>query len=210
MNKTFNFLGMAVIGLSLTISSCTKEENLTTNPETQMVSLTTKNNEKVDHWVYYSFETKGEVNGIDSSNYQKSNTWDIAFHSRHIRLNGGVSGQGMGEAYDAGVVEWESVKEAKESGYTKDVYKDKILYAGNDSLGPILVGTNLNMVFENAFDFDANTHPPTYSANKNVYVFKTQNGNYAKIMLTDYYNEKGVSGYISFKYVLNTDGSKEF
>lgn len=208
--KTIKILGMAFIGLSLAATSCTKDETVNKNPETVTVSLTTKNNEVVDHWVYYSFETKGEVSGIDSSNYQTSDTWDIAFHSRHVRLNGGISGKGKAEAYDAGVVGWESVKEAKESGYTKDIFKDNILYAGNDANGPIFIGTNLNMVFENAFDFDANTHPPTYSPNNNVYVIKTYNGNFVKIILTDYYNDKGESGYISFKYVLNTDGTGKF
>ncbi|MCK5857000.1 MAG: HmuY family protein [Bacteroidales bacterium] len=210
MNRKIKFLGMAIIGLSLIATSCKKDE--TSEPvvdNTIKVSITTKNNEKVDHWVYYSFETKGEISGIDSSNFKTSDKWDIAFHSRHVRLNGGTSGAGMAEAYDAGVVDWTSVTEATESGYTKDAFADSILYAGNGQAGPIMIGTDLNMVFENAFEFDANTHPPTYLANKNVYAFKTRKGNYAKIMLTDYYNDKGVSGYISFKYVLNTDGGRD-
>ncbi len=189
----------------LLFSSCKKEENdddNTVTDNTIKVSLTTKNNEKVDHWVYYSFDTKSEVSGIDSSNFQTSDKWDIAFHSRHVRLNGGTSGIGLAEAFDAGVVDWKSVTKEVESGYTKDVFEDDILYAGNGATGPIMVGTDLNMVFENAFDFDANTHPPTYSANKNVYIFRTREGKYAKIMLNDYYNDKGESGYISFDYML--------
>ncbi len=211
MNKTIKFLGMALIGLSVVITSCEKDETIDEPAvdNTVKVSLSTKNNEIVDHWVYYSFETKGEVSGIDSSNFKTSEAWDIAFHSRHIRLNGGTSGMGMAEAYDASVVDWTSIKEATENGYTKDAFADSILYAGNGPTGPIMIGTDLNMVFENAFDFDANTHPPTYLANKNVYVFKTRTGKYAKIMLTDYYNDKGESGYISFKYVLNTGGGQE-
>ena len=211
MNKTVNFLGMAILGLSLVATSCKKDEIVEepTTDNTITVSLSSKNNDIVDHWVYYSFETKGEVTGIDSSNFQISDKWDIAFHSRHIRLNGGTSGQGMAEAFDAGIVDWNSVKEAPENGYTKDVFADSILYAGNGPTGPIMIGTDLNKVFENAFDFDANTHPPTYLANKNVYVFKTRSGKYAKIMLTDYYNDKGVSGYITFKYILNMNGGRD-
>jgi hypothetical protein len=210
MNKKVKFLGMALIAVSLVATSCNKDDEVDEPvvDNTITVSLSSKNNEKVDHWVYYSFESKGEVSGIDSSNFKTSDKWDIAFHSRHVRLNGGTSGQGMAEAYDAGVVDWNSVKEAKESGYTKDIFADSILYAGNGPTGPIMIGTDLNKVFESAFAFDANTHPPTYSANKNVYVFKTRTGKYAKIMLTDYYNDKGESGYISFKYVLNTDGGR--
>jgi hypothetical protein len=211
MNKTSKFLGMALIAVSLLATSCDKDDEVEEPvvDNTITVSLSTKNNEIVDHWVYYSFETKGEVSSVDSSNFQTSDAWDIAFHSRHIRLNGGTSGQGSAEAYDAGVVEWESVKMANESGYTKDSFVDSVLYAGNGPTGPIMIGTNLNEVFENAFEFDANTHPPTYLANKNVYVFKTRAGKYAKIMLTDYYNDKGESGYISFKYLVNTTGGRE-
>ena len=213
MNKTTKFFGMAILGLSLVATSCKKDDETVDEPvvdNTITVSLSSKNNEVVDHWVYYSFDTKAEVSGIDSSNFKTSDKWDIAFHSRHIRLNGGTSGQGMAEALDAGIVDWSSVKEAPENGYTADVFADSILYAGNGPTGPIMMGTDLNKVFENAFAFDANTHPPTYSANKNVYVFKTRTGNYAKIMLTDYYKDKGVSGYITFKYVLNTDGGRNF
>ncbi|OYT12040.1 MAG: hypothetical protein B6I18_01995 [Bacteroidetes bacterium 4572_112] len=189
----------------LFFASCKKEDSKddeTVTDNTIKVSLTSKNNEKVDHWVYYSFDTKAEVSGIDSSNFQTSDKWDIAFHSRHVRLNGGTSGIGLAEAFDAGVVDWESITKEVENGYTKDVFEDDILYAGNGPTGPIMVGTDLNMVFENAFDFDANTHPPTYNANKNVYIFRTREGKYAKIMLTDYYNDMGESGYISFDYLL--------
>jgi len=211
MNKKVKFLGMALIGLSLVATSCKKDK--TTEEEkdnTITVSLSSKNNLKVDHWVYYSFDTKAEVSGIDSSNFKTSDNWDIAFHSRHVRLNGGTSGQGMAEAFDAGVVDWNSVKEAVQSGYSADALVDKVLYAGNGPTGPIMIATDLNKVFENAFKFDANTHPPTYLANKNVYIIKTRTGKYAKIMITDYYNDKGVSGYITFKYVLNTEGERTF
>ena len=188
----------------LFFASCKKEDPIDETPtdNTVKVSLTTKNNEKVDHWVYYSFDTKSEVSGIDSSNFQTKDNWDIAFHSRHVRLNGGTSGAGLAEAFDAGVVDWKSITKAVDSGYTKDTFEDNILYAGNGPTGPIMVGTDLNLVFENAFDFDANTHPPTYLANMNVYVFRTRTGKYAKIMLTDYYNDMGESGYISFDYML--------
>lgn len=211
MNKTIKFLGMALLGLSIVTTSCEKDDPVDDTPTDNSikVSLTKKNNEMVDNWVYYSFETKGEVTGIDSSNFQTSEAWDIAFHSRHVRLNGGTSGTGMAEAYDGGVVEWNSVTLAPETGYTKDAFADSILYAGNGPTGPIMVGTDLNIVFENAFSYDANTHPPTYMASNNVYVFKTRTGAYAKIMLTDYYNDKGESGYISFKYVLNTTGGRD-
>ncbi len=212
MRNNFKFLGLALLSFSLLFSSCKKEEEtpVAETGNTATVSLTTQNNVETDVWVYYSFDSKSEVSGIDSSNYKTSDAWDIAFHSRHVRLNGGTSGTGMAAAYDAGVVDFDSVTEASETGYTEDTFIENALYAGNGAMGPIYVSTNMSSVFENAFSFDSNTHPPTYTANKNVYVIKTRTGKYAKIMITDYYNDTGDSGYITFKYSINKDGQRTF
>ncbi len=192
--------------------SCDNDDDNSTQETNSAVtvSLTTQNNVKTDVWVYFSFDTKSEVADIDSSNYKTSDKWDIAFHSRHVRLNGGTSGQGKAEAYDAGIVDFASITKAPEGRYIKDSYVDSVLYAGMGAHGPILVGTNLNPVFETAFSYDQNTHPPTYSASMHVYVIKTRTGKFAKILLTDYYNDKGESGYISFKYQLSKDDKGNF
>jgi len=213
MKNTIKFFGLALLSLSLVFTSCKKDDNNSTpadSSNTATVSLSTQNNVETDVWVYYSFESKSEVSGIDSSNFKTSDAWDIAFHSRHIRLNGGTSGEGMAAAYDAGVVDFDSVKEASETGYTEDTFIENALYAGNGAQGPIYQSTDMNSVFENAFTFDANTHPPTYAANMNVYVIKTRTGKYAKIQIKDYYNDKAESGYITFQYTINNEGNKTF
>ncbi len=202
MRNKFYFFGLAFLSLSIAFTACNDDDITPEKDDAVTVSLSTQNNVKTDVWVYFSFDTNSEVSGIDSSNYKTSDTWDIAFHSRHTRLNGGTSGSGSAAAYDAGVVDFKTVTKANASGYIADTFADSILYAGMGEFGPILVGTNLNRVFENAFDYDENTHPPTYSASMHVYVIKTRTGKYAKIILTDYYNDKGDSGYITFKYQL--------
>ena len=212
MRNKFYVLGLILVGFATVLTSCddgddTPEQN--TNNAVN-VSLTTKNNEETDVWVYFSFDTNSEVTEVDSTNYKTSDKWDIAFHSRHVRLNGGTSGQGKAEAYDAGVVDFNSIAKAPEGQYIKDTYVDSILYAGMGDFGPIMVGTNLNPVFENAFSYDQTTHPPTYSASMHVYVIKTRTGKFAKIVLTDYYNDKGESGYVSFKYQLSKDDEGNF
>ena len=201
------------MSLSLVFTSCKKDDkddkdDETTKGTVHTVSLTSQNNVTPNVWVYYSFDSKSEVSGVDESNYLTSDAWDIAFHSRHIRLNGGTSGEGMAAAYDAGKVEFSSVKTANESGYTEDELVEDAICAGNGAQGPIYEDSNMNSIFENAFSFDQNTHPPTYNANMNIYVFKTRTGKYAKIILEDYYNDKGVSGYITFRYLVNTDGER--
>ena len=214
MRNSIKFLGMALLSLILGFTSCkkdkTEEEKPDATDKSVTVSLSTKNNVETDVWVYYSFSTKAEVSGVDSTNFKTSDAWDIAFHSRHIRLNGGTSGQGLAAAYDAGVVDFKSVTTANETGYTTDTFVVNALYAGNGATGPIYQDTDMNTVFENAFTVDENTHPPTYSPNLNVYVMKTRTGKYAKIMIKDYYNDLGESGYITFRYQLAEGDTRNF
>ena len=46
-------------------------------------------------WQYFSFEKGGLV---EVSDYANDLSWDIAFHRGDVRLNGGKSGKGQGEA----------------------------------------------------------------------------------------------------------------
>ena len=212
MKRKFYLTGIILLGLATLFSACSKDDDSPNDPtdNTKEVSLTTRNNVVVDQWVYFSFEKNEEVSGIDSSNFQTSTDWDIAFHSRHVRLNGGASGTGSAEVIDLGIVNWDSVLTAPSAGYVKDMFVDSILFAGVGEFGPIMIGTFLNPAFETAFTVDLTTYPPTYTANRNVYVIKLGEDKYVKIMLTDYYNDKGESGYISFKYKFSKEGTNEF
>jgi len=213
MKKSFLLFTVIMTGLAFMFSSCSKDDDTNgdiPNDNTVKVKLTTKNNVEVDKWVYFSFEKNSEVSGIDSSNFKSSTDWDIAFHSRHVRLNGGESGVKGYESIDMGVVGWDSVTNAPSEGYVKDKWMDDILFAGVGDNGPIMKGTYLNPAFETAFSFDPNTHPPTYIANKNVYVIKLGDNKYLKIMMMDYYNDMGESGYISFQYKFSKEGTSEF
>ena len=49
--------------------------------------------------------------------------------------------------------------------------------------------------------------PPVYTPNEHVYVVKTADGKYAKVIFNGFYNDKGESGYITFTYVYQTNGS---
>ena len=43
--------------------------------------------------------------------------------------------------------------------------------------------------------------PPSYTPNNHVYLVRTAKGKYAKVMMTSFYDKKGESGYVSFKYI---------
>nr|WP_221410853.1 HmuY family protein [Ornithobacterium rhinotracheale] len=53
------------------------------------------NAKSYDKWTYYSIEQGKEV---AVENPKESLAWDIAFHRGDVKLNGGASGKGKGEA----------------------------------------------------------------------------------------------------------------
>ena len=198
MRKQF-LLGLVLsLGL-INFSSCKKDE-----PTTPEVILSANQMYK-DDWVYFSFETGAEVSGIDSTNYKTSTDWDIAFHSRLGRTNGGTSGNGKGAIYFSGSTNFESVTEVNIDNFIQDSTVNLIVGIGNR--GPVYKPVSGNVVFDNAFSVDMSQRPPLYTPQNNVYVIKTANGKYAKIQITGYFDDKGNSGHINFKYAYQTNGS---
>lgn len=49
-----------------------------------------------------------------------------------------------------------------------------------------------------------------YVISKNVYIVKTADGKYVKLQFINYLNDEDKSGYLSFKYQYQKDGSKTF
>jgi hypothetical protein len=203
------FLGLIIsVGL-INLSSCKKDETTTptddtSNLKTGEVILSSAQMYK-DDWVYFSFETGAEVDGIDSTNYNQSADWDIAFHSRLGRTNGGASGNNKGAIYFSGSNDFNAVKDVNTDNFIQDSSVNLIVGIGNR--GPIYKPVSGNVVFDNAFSVDYSKHPPLYTPLNNVYVIKTANGKYAKIQITGYFDDKGNSGHINFKYAYQPDGT---
>ncbi|PID91486.1 MAG: hypothetical protein CSA96_08130 [Bacteroidetes bacterium] len=154
-----------------------------------------------EDWVYFSFEQDAEV---QVSDYLNSMDWDIAFHRYDVRLNCGTAGPGQGGSQSLGVVSFDSVTEAPESGYSL-----------NDSIGVVLESgvwefTNVpgDTVLASWMEFQG--PPPTYTLSNEIYAIKTANGKYAKIWLKDYYNDMSVSGYVTMRYFYQDDGTRNF
>jgi len=205
---------MLLLAAVVSFSSCKKDDD---EPETNPVNsentisgeITLSSTELYkDDWVYFSFDTQAEVQGLDSTNFNTQNTWDIAFHSRLGRTNGGNSGIGNGAVYDAGTNDFNSVKTVDTSAFVSDTTVNLITGVGN--YGPTYKQVPGNTTFDSAFEVDYTQHPPSYTSNNRVYVVKTRDGKFAKIQIKSYYNDKGESGYITFKYEYKTDGSMNF
>jgi len=156
-----------------------------------------------ESWAYFSFE-KGDT--VRPSDPENSLDWDLKFQRYRIGTNSGTSGPGEGGAVNVGKVDFDSYDEAPESGYVEDTI---MTFTGHEgeyerSCNPVLLGW-----YEMAGGM-----PPTFYPTDTVYVVKTADGKYAKVMFLDYYyyDAEGNrhSGYISFKYVYQPDGSRNF
>lgn len=202
MKKNLFISMVALVSAALSISSCQKDESSVTPTVGSVVTL---NASAYDKWVYFSFETGTEVAITDFAN---STDWDIAFHRGDIRVNCGQSGIGQGGSYNAGKVNFASVKEAPQSGYSLnttiqilEVYALPLVYVTVP--GDTLVAKWLTVV-------TSNSGPPTYTFSDNIYVIRTAKGKYAKVWLKDYFNDAAKGGYITMKYAYQKDGSRMF
>lgn len=202
--KTILFL----VTLSLVLFSCKKDT--TTNPSPQKdkdksYTLSRATNYGND-WIYFSFSTGKEVAGINEENKSKRLDWDIAFNKANMRLNCGTSGSGKGGAIAMNATSLDKLKEVPNSGYKVDeigkITKDMSSYP------PPKMESSLNKTLATAIKFSG--PPPTYTINENVFAIKTADGKYVKLKITGYYNKEGKSGFISFKYLLQKNGTNKF
>ncbi len=185
--------------------SCTKESDSSNSINTDEIILSRETDYGED-WIYFSFSSGAELSGIDNNNYQTNTNWDIAFNRYNIRTNGGTSGDGEAAVLDLGSVDFDSVTEAPESGYTPDTSIQIVESVA--TYPPTMITSNGNTVFIGAIEFSG--PPPTYNPNNHIYIVKTASGKYVKFWLKGFYNEQGESGYVHFKYSYQDDGTRLF
>ena len=206
--KTITVLFIATI---LSFSACKKDEEIIDNDASSTLktaTVTLSNSEMYkDDWIYFSFETEAEVRGIDSTNFNSRTDWDIAFHSRLGRTNGGNSGIGKAGIFDTQITNYSSIIHVDTNLLVNDTTVQLITGIGN--MGPAYKSVPGNATFDSAFDVDYTQHPPTYTATKNTFVLRTAKGKYAKIQIQSYFDDHGVSGHITFRYTYQTDGSTD-
>ena len=146
-------------------------------------------------WAYFSFTTGDTVEVADPLN---SMDWDLGFQRTKVILNGGVSGPGKGGAVMLKDVDFEGVKEAPAGGYTAD----------SDA--------NLAIVAESEQGWYIYTGPPNHwilPLEKRVFVVQAAAGTFAKVHFIGYYKDnqnKKDGGFVTFEYVHQPDGSRNF
>ena len=196
VNKFF----LPLLAMTFFLLSCDKDD------DTPLLSGDVKDFKYVNAtsytgWTYFSFE-KGDT--IQVQDPENDLSWDIAFHRYDIKLNGGKSGAGKGEACNTHSTDWNAIIQAPKSGYQKD------------ELGMInsswteKVEAPFSQVLAAWITSDTSNPPPVYTYHDWIFVIKSASGKYVKLYIYDYMNEKNTGAYISFKYQYNESGSDSF
>ena len=146
-------------------------------------------------WAYFSFASGGTVNVEDAEN---SEAWDIGFQRTQVKLNGGISGPGMGSAVMLTETTFEAVTEAPAGDYLADT-EDTLAIVPQSEKGWYIY-----------------TGPPAHwilPLEDRVFVIKAADGTLAKVRFIGYYKDnenKKDSGFVTFEYVHQPDGSLNF
>ena len=160
--------------------------------ETLMFTIDATNE---DAWAYFSFAS-GDI--VDIEDAENSEAWDIGFQRTQVKLNGGISGPGMGSAAMLTETTFEAVTVAPAEGYLSDT-EDTLAIVPQSEKGWYIY-----------------TGPPAHwilPLEDRVFVIKAADGTFAKVRFIGYYKDnenKKDSGFVTFEYVHQPDGSPNF
>jgi hypothetical protein len=172
-------------------------------------------------WYYFSF-AQGDTVGTSEAvleNVSPANAgtevinaewkaradWDIAFHAADIRTNSGLSGNGAaGSLKIADATEntptaevFANLTEAPNATYAADELLSGAFIFGMTAMPPLRTAKLSAAAAANGWAtvaMDGNTEKPT------VIVFKTADGNYAKVHLKKFLDADGKPGFLEFDY----------
>ena len=148
-----------------------------------------------EEWAYFSF-TSGDI--VEVEDAANSEAWDIGFQRTQVKLNGGISGPGMGSVVMLTETTFEAVTVAPADGYLADT-EDTLAIVPQSEKGWYIY-----------------TGPPAHwilPLEDRVFVVKAADGTFAKLRFVGYYKDnenKEDSGFVTFEYVHQPDGSGNF
>lgn len=206
MNKFFPAVALcAVIAFA---ASCSDDDNggddgNVTGEKLEMKTVTlSRKTDYGNDWIYFSFKEGKEV-VVDESKHATDLTWDVAFNRYNVRTNSGESGAGKGGALDTKKTDIAVIETVPLGTFTEDEKGE--ITASFTGEGVTTIESALNKLLGEAIVFAG--PPPTYMPNDHVYIVKTADGKYAKFTIESFYNDEGVSGFLTFKYAYQPDGS---
>jgi hypothetical protein len=197
MKKSFNvsIFYLIVASLFFLFGSC--DDNGVTEPPSGIGNELIIDASSKTEWVYFSF-SKGDTLTVDDPG--NSLEWDLGLKRYRLKTNSGTSGPGQGGAVNIGKVDFDSVVEAPENGYTAD---DSLTYQAHGGSKTISTNQVLNgwAIMQGM--------PPTFIPTDSIYVVKTADGKYARLWFKSYYHPtESTSGYITLQYFYQPDGSR--
>lgn len=153
-------------------------------------------------WIYFSLSQGKEIT-VSEESHATDTSWDLAFNRYNIRTNSGASGCGKGGALDTGLTDFDAVSTVPAGTFTVD--EEAEITGSFTGTGITYAESTLNKVLAEAIAFAG--PPPTYTPNNHVYIVKTADGKYAKLQVEGFYDDEGNSGYMTFKFAYQPDGS---
>jgi len=193
--KKYVFLSAILIALFV---SC-KKENTTPAIEAQTFEV---NSTSSTAWKYFSFAINDTITVTDPST---STAWDLAFQRYRIKTNGGLSGNGSGSAansYKKGQTGFDELTVIPDT--TSFVSDASISIAVQQGYASYIVNPTLYTWFTLEFATQGTQIVPS----DYIYFIKTGTGKYTKIWFKSYYSATNLSGYVTFQYKYQPDGSK--
>jgi hypothetical protein len=195
--KYFLALGLLMIGLHSCNNNSTN--NTPSSPTTHVVLIKDLAANPADaptgHFAFFRFKDSTVVPLADSA----TTNWDIAFNGTSIIINCGTRGPGAGGAIVQKSVDFNSITQAPATGYVVE-----------SSTASAIPG-------DTWYSYDGTTHLIS-SIPGVVIIVRTADGKYAKMQILNYYKGaptpidpvNDISRYYEFKYVYQTDGSRNF
>jgi len=153
-------------------------------------------------WKYFSFASNDTVTVADPAH---STAWDLAFQRYRVKTNGGLSGSGSGSAansYKKGQTGFDALRVIPDT--TTFVLDASVDIAVQQGYATYLVNPELYTWFTLEFATQGTQIVPS----DYIYIVKTGTGKYAKVWFKSYYSATNLSGYVTFQYKYQPDGSK--
>jgi HmuY protein len=193
--KKIIFLSAIIV---LSLSACKKDNS---NPPIQAQTFEI-NSTGSTTWKYFSFASNDTVTIADPAS---STAWDLAFQRYRIKTNGGLSGSGSGSAansYQKGQTGFDALKVVPDT--TTFAQDASISIAVQQGYATYVVNPSLYTWFSLEFATQGTQIVPT----DYIYIVKTGTGKYVKVWFKSYYSTTNLSGYVTFQYKYQPDGSK--
>lgn len=209
---------MLMVAVAVCTAACDKD-NTTDNPVPAPVqSKMTVNASDYGMWTYIDLKTGKTQTLRDFSpwNYLSDGVvvsttpaqgsqadltidWQIAIHRYDIRTNGGA-------AIATTEKEMDKVTAFPESGYTEDVTVENTIVTDmsgmmDNKIGYAATGKQNNVLNQWLTKTATGAMPPyVYEPTGLIYIVRCKDGSHAKLKFTDYSNDEGKSGYVTFSY----------